>query len=113
MQSRSIRSPQCYDTRKCFAANEIGGWRFCRILESTYESDGQCPFCKAEEADFVNYKYHKMIFDRGLRYRQVAAAMGISLGMLSMIMTKPLSERNIVRLKRAVKELVREREKNA
>lgn len=91
MNTRAIRSPQCCDTRKCFGANNIGGWRYCRILETTYEVDGACPFCKPDEADIVNAKYFKRF---------------------SMMMAKPLSESNIVRLKRAIKELTREREKN-
>lgn len=112
MQTRSIRSPECSDTRKCFAANQIGAWRYCRILESTYDSDGDCPFCKVEEADIVNAKYHKLIQDRQLRYNAVALCMGISPEQLSMIMSRPMSENNIVRLKRAVKELTKERAKN-
>ena len=52
MNTRAIRSPQCCDTRKCFGANNIGGWRYCRILETTYEVDGACPFCKSEDTDY-------------------------------------------------------------
>lgn len=111
MQSRQIRSPQCKDSRKCFAANNIGGLRYCRILETTYECDGDCPFCKSEEADFINAKYHRMIFERGLRYKQVASVIGISPEMLSSIMSRPLSEKNIIRIKQAVRELTREKEK--
>ena len=111
MQSRSIRSPQCKDSRKCFAANNIDGWRYCRILETTYERDGECPFCKSEEADFINAKYFKMIQDRQLRYNVVAMCMGISPERFSMMMGRPLSESNIVKLKRAIKELTRERNK--
>ena len=108
-----VRSQQCYDTRKCFAANNIGGWRYCRILETTYETDGQCPFCKEQGPDFINAKYHKLIQDNQLRYNAVALCMGISPENLSMMLSRPISASNIVRLKRAVKELVREREKNA
>lgn len=110
--NKSIRSPQCNDTRKCFAANNIGGWRYCRVLETAYETDGECPFCKVNEADIVNAKYHKMIQDRQLRYNAVALCMGISPERFSTIMSRPLSESNIVRLKKAIKELTKEREKN-
>lgn len=111
MNTRAIRSPQCCDTRKCFGANNIGGWRYCRILETTYETNGECPFCKPDEADIVNAKYFKMIQDRELRYNAVAMCMGISPERFSMMMARPLSESNIVRLKWAIKELTREREK--
>ena len=107
-----VRSPQCNDTRKCFAANNIGGWRYCRVLETTYEVDGDCPFCKEKEADFINAKWHKLIQDRQLRYNAVALCMGVRPASFAMMMSRPLSASNIVRLKRAVKELTRERAKN-
>lgn len=81
-------------------------------METTYETDGQCPFCKPDEADIVNAKYFKMIQDRELRFNTVAMCMGISPERFSMMMAKPLTESNIIRLKRAVRELTREREKN-
>lgn len=111
MNTRAIRSPQCCDTRKCFGANNIGGWRYCRILETTYEVDGQCPFCKPDEADIINAKYFKLIENKQLRFNAVAMCMGISPERFSMMMARPLSESNIVRLKRAIKELSKEREK--
>ena len=110
--ARAIISPQCPDTRKCFGANYSKGHRVCRVLETTYETDGQCPFCKPDEADIVNAKYFKMIQDRELRFNTVAMCMGISPERFSMMMAKPLTESNIIRLKRAVRELTREREKN-
>ena len=112
MTSRSIRSPECYDTRKCFAANNIGGWRYCRILETTYKQDGECPFCKEDEMDVPNAKYHNLIMDSGFQYKKVAMCMGVSPNYLTDIMSRPLSESNVVRIKKAVKELKRERSKN-
>ena len=111
MTSRSIRSPECYDTRKCFAANDIGGVRYCRILETTYKQDGECPFCKTDNAEYMNAKYHRMISDRGLQYRQVAAVMGVSPEYLSHVLSEPLSEGHAIRIKQAVRELTREKEK--
>lgn len=108
-----FNSPHCLDNRKCFGANYTRGVRYCRILTDTYTEDGACPFCKSEEADIVNAKYHKLIQEKGLMYNRVAMCMGISPENFSMMMSRPLSENNIIRLKRAVKELVREREKNA
>lgn len=37
----------CNDHRPCFARN--GGK--CRILSSTYDIDGRCPFCKVHIND--------------------------------------------------------------
>lgn len=47
-------APYCYDGRKCFAASQYRGRRICRILTTTYEKDGECPFCKEK-----NERNHK------------------------------------------------------
>lgn len=109
---RNRRSPECYDTRKCFGAMRQGNDRLCRILESTYHDNGECPFCKEDEMDFPNAKYHNLIMDSGFQYKKVAMCMGVSPNYLTDIMSKPLSESNIIRIKKAVKELKRERSKN-
>lgn len=43
-------APDCIDSRPCFAISyRRGGFRVCRILTESYEKDGSCPFCKAEQ----------------------------------------------------------------
>ncbi len=37
----------CRDSRKCFARNGIT----CNILYTTYDEDGECPFCKRRRED--------------------------------------------------------------
>ena len=37
----------CRDSRKCFARNGIT----CNILYTTYDEDGECPFCKKHIED--------------------------------------------------------------
>lgn len=108
----NYNSPYCYDTRHCFAANYVRNNRVCRILIDTYQHDGDCPFCKANEAEVVNAKWHRLIQNSGFMYSKIAAVMGISPEYMSTIMSKPLSDKNIVRLKLAIKELKKEREKN-
>lgn len=38
---------ECIDTRPCFAHHG----KVCRILNKTYDVDGQCPFCKRQRDD--------------------------------------------------------------
>ena len=50
-------SPNCNDSRKCFAMRFVhGGFRVCNILTSTYEHDGRCPFCKADKNKVQNHE---------------------------------------------------------
>lgn len=50
-------SPDCNDTRKCFAMGVVhGGFRVCKILTHTYTQDGQCPFCKKRKEDINVHK---------------------------------------------------------
>lgn len=109
--SQLITAPPCNDTRKCFAAHFKRERRLCRILTETYKEDGACPFCKTGVAECVNEKYHRMISDRGLTYKQVAAVMGVSPEYLSHVLSEPLSECHAIRIKQAVHELSREKEK--
>lgn len=40
-------SPECHDSRPCFAKGEsITGVVRCRILSEGYKIDGECKFCK-------------------------------------------------------------------
>ena len=43
--------PACRDSRRCFAKARRKGVNICRILLSSFEEDGQCPFCKAFESE--------------------------------------------------------------
>lgn len=42
---------RCPDSRPCFAAKVRGTERFCGILRTVYEKDGECRFCKRRITD--------------------------------------------------------------
>ena len=47
----------CTDTRPCFARQ--GGK--CRILNKTYDVDGQCPFCKRQRDDKLRKEENTLV----------------------------------------------------
>lgn len=104
-------NPICHDNRKCFGQMfKRGGSIECRILQETYENDGECPFCKEDEADIPNSDMRNFIHDKGVKYTQVAMHLGISERRLSDLMGFPLSEKNRKRIKKAVMEIVEGRD---
>lgn len=42
--------PKCNDTRECFARHRLNP-DLCGILQTTYEKDGDCPFCKPKRGE--------------------------------------------------------------
>ena len=106
MSRQFIQSPICNDGRPCFAA-QYGrdGRRKCKILTETFEKNGMCRFCKAEEADIPNLDVRRMIEDSGLMNKQIALHMGISPNHLSNLLKFPLSDKNRKRIRNAIKQL--------
>ncbi len=106
MSRQFIQSPICNDGRPCFAA-QYGrdGRRRCKILTETFEKNGMCSFCKAEEADIPNLDVRRMIEDSGLMNKQIALHMGVSPNHFANLMAFPLSDRNRKRIRKAIKEL--------
>ena len=106
MSRQFIQSPICHDMRPCFGAvYGRDGYRRCKILTETFEKNGMCSFCKAEEADIPNLYVRRMIEDSGLMNKQIALHMGISPNHFANLMASPLSEKNRKRIRKAVREL--------
>lgn len=42
---------KCPDRRPCFGAEYRGTERFCKVLRTVYEKDGECRFCKRRITD--------------------------------------------------------------
>ena len=113
MSRQFIVSPICHDGRPCFAAvYGRDGYRRCKILVETFEKNGQCTFCKSEEADIPNLDVRRMIEDSGLMNKQIALHMGVSPNHFANLMAFPLSDKNRKRIRKAVKELEEGRRRN-
>lgn len=57
-------SPECHDSRPCFAKREsMGGVIRCRILSEVYKADGECKFCKPKRETTNGVHYPNMYTD--------------------------------------------------
>lgn len=112
MSRQFVESPICNDTRPCFGSHlSYGGFRRCRVLTEGYPKDGECPFCKEREADVPNSDLRRLIGENDIYYKQIALHLGVSRQRLCEMMGAPLSERCRKRIKKAVMELVEEKQK--